>query len=212
MKRGALYLAEAPDWFITQYAEFLQFMNEEWGVPLVSSVKWESYPDSYGAHNGVRLGDQAWLGYHGFLAHQHVANNLHGDVLIPVTRILEAATGTGDDMAFTEAELRKFIREEAQKALGDGGNNWVNADALLPPGSKSTDQISPVGMILQSFNKLSAQLKALQLAEADDATLAQVVQALNDKLGTGTQGALTKDDLKQALVEVFHSADTGTSA
>lgn len=210
MKAGAMYLAEPPDWFIEQYGEFLQFMNEEWGVPLVSSVKWESYPASYGKNNGVRLGDQAWLSYHGFLAHQHVANNDHGDVLVPVKMILAAAI-SGDDMALS-ADDKKWLDDMVDaKIRWYLGQPWVNADSLLPSGAKSDDKIAPVTMIQNAYLKLAAQLKAIQTVVGDDPTLDQIVQAFTDRVIQGG-GTLDKEALKQALVEVFHSADANTTA
>lgn len=89
------YLPNAPDWWLDDMAEFFAFMHVQWGIPLRSTVSWESYPSSYGLRNGVRLGASAWLGYSGILAHQHVFGNDHGDVwLNMIQEIIKRAGGT----------------------------------------------------------------------------------------------------------------------
>lgn len=89
-----MYLPDAPDWWIDSMAEFFGFMHEQWGVPLRSTVTWKSYPASYGLSNGVRLGASSWLNYSGFLGHQHVFGNDHGDVwLRMINEIIKRAGG-----------------------------------------------------------------------------------------------------------------------
>lgn len=151
-----MFLPNAPDWWHEELAKFLKFMNEAWGVPLVSTVKWESYPESYGLHNGVRLTGSTWLGYHGILAHQHAAENDHGDVFLAIQKAIAAAKGD-DDMAFSEAELRAIVNSEVKKVLADA---WVNADDLTDdPDAK----ISPLGMILQAFKRTPQRIFGAKL-------------------------------------------------
>ena len=47
--------------------------------PTESSVNWKAYPASYGTDNGVRLRNGHWTEYTGWLGHQHVPQNVHGD-------------------------------------------------------------------------------------------------------------------------------------
>jgi len=57
------------------------------GMKSQSNVTWKAYgngglngsPTSYGTNNGVRLGWGAWAKYEGWLGHQHVPGNVHGD-------------------------------------------------------------------------------------------------------------------------------------
>jgi peptidoglycan hydrolase-like protein with peptidoglycan-binding domain len=89
-----LFIPDAPEWWEDELAKFLAFMHQQWGVPLTSSVRWKSYPASYGTSNGVRLSASSWLAYKGVLAHQHVYGNDHGDVwLDKIKRILAKAGG-----------------------------------------------------------------------------------------------------------------------
>ncbi|MGP3971520.1 hypothetical protein [Streptomyces sp. 6N223] len=57
-------------------------------------MTWKPYPASYGP-NGVRLTGAQWLAYYGWLGHQHVPENDHGDPGdIDFARVLEHAKGT----------------------------------------------------------------------------------------------------------------------
>ena len=62
-------------------------MHEELGIPL-RSPQWRSYPESYG-RSEVRMGGYQWDEYAGFLGHQHVPENSHGDPgLFPWQRMM----------------------------------------------------------------------------------------------------------------------------
>lgn len=65
------------------------------GIPVESSVSWVAYPASYGKSAAQRLSAAAWTGYRGFLGHQHVPENSHGDPgAIPIDTVLRAAGAT----------------------------------------------------------------------------------------------------------------------
>lgn len=49
------------------------------GVQPTSSVIFKAYPSSYGLYNGVRLTSSQWDNYAGWLGHENVPNNDHGD-------------------------------------------------------------------------------------------------------------------------------------
>lgn len=74
-----LYWPDAPDWALRELAKFVAWAHDKHGIPLRSAVRWAAYPGSYGTSNGVRLTGSQWLGYYGWLGHQHVPENLHGD-------------------------------------------------------------------------------------------------------------------------------------
>lgn len=72
----------------------------EWGVPLTSTVRWVSYPASYGVGASQRLSGPAYDAYRGHLGHQHAPGNSHGDPgNIDIVRLLrfarEITGGTG---------------------------------------------------------------------------------------------------------------------
>jgi hypothetical protein len=105
-----VFWPDAPDWLIAELAEFVHWLRDTWGVQAISTVRWKSYPGSYGVSNGVRLGDSAWLAYRGILAHEHVANNDHGDCgLFPAARLLDAVAQLdgADDMSQADVDAIK---------------------------------------------------------------------------------------------------------
>lgn len=60
-------------------ADLAVWLEAEWGVPRVCTVQFLTYPESFGAGNGVRLEGAAWERYTGWLGHMHAAENDHGD-------------------------------------------------------------------------------------------------------------------------------------
>jgi hypothetical protein len=56
------------------------------------ALAFEAYPASYGTSNGVRLSDSQFDTYSGWLGHQHVPQNDHGDPgAFPWARLVELA-------------------------------------------------------------------------------------------------------------------------
>lgn len=87
-----IYWPAAPDWALLEFAKVVRWAYDNHAVPMTSTVTWRGYPDSYGASNGVRLSNAAWTNYRGWLGHQHVPENLHGDPgAFPMARVLAYA-------------------------------------------------------------------------------------------------------------------------
>jgi hypothetical protein len=108
------------------------------------------------------------------------------------------------------AEDKLAIKGIVQSVLADP---WVNADQLLPTGSKQDAQLSPLNMILQAYLKTNAlEQKLLGQTDTVEATLAGLqtddtklqaaVDALNAKVGTGAGGALSKQDVLDAVQQI----------
>jgi hypothetical protein len=57
----------------------MRWIESQTDIPRESTVTFKAYPGSYGINNGVRLGNRAWGFYAGWLGHQHVPENEHGD-------------------------------------------------------------------------------------------------------------------------------------
>lgn len=75
------FLAQVAAWFAA-----------EWDVPLTSTVRWVSYPASYGLRASQRLTSAAYDAYRGHLGHQHAPGNSHGDPGdIDIARLLRFA-------------------------------------------------------------------------------------------------------------------------
>lgn len=87
-----IYWPAAPDWALLGFAKVVRWAYDNHAVPMTSAVTWKAYPDSYGAKNGVRLSNTAWTDYRGWLGHQHVPENLHGDPgAMPMGKVLAYA-------------------------------------------------------------------------------------------------------------------------
>lgn len=81
-KAGVDYVfwPDAPDWLLAEVAKRLAWLRDEHGIPVTSPVAgvWAPYPSSAG--NGPqRLTFQAWENLRGWVGHQHVPENDHGD-------------------------------------------------------------------------------------------------------------------------------------
>ncbi|MGY0065117.1 peptidoglycan-binding protein (plasmid) [Streptomyces sp. LZ34] len=86
-----IFWPEAPDWALRELAKFVKWAHDKHGVRLASTVTWKAYPASYGT-NGVRLTQSQWNAYYGWLGHQHVPENDHGDPgSLPFDKVLAYA-------------------------------------------------------------------------------------------------------------------------
>lgn len=100
-------------WFAEQV---VQPICKALDIPMRSTVRWVSYPASYGTQAPQRLSPAAWDAYSGILGHQHAADNDHGDPgSIDIAWILRAATEEEDDM--TEAQLNALVERTAKKVV-----------------------------------------------------------------------------------------------
>lgn len=75
---GDQYITYFPQGYLDGIAAWMRWVEAQFGVPRSCGVTFESYPASYG-NNGVRLQGSAWNNYSGWLGHQHVPENDHGD-------------------------------------------------------------------------------------------------------------------------------------
>lgn len=73
------YVPNYPNWFWEQLADFLIWLNKEWGTPLVAPMKFVSW-----AHSN-RMSESQWNNFKGVAGHQHVPHNDHTDPgIIPI--------------------------------------------------------------------------------------------------------------------------------
>jgi nucleoid-associated protein YgaU len=93
-----IFWPDAPDWCLAELGKFVRWCHDQHGIKMQSTVTWKPYKKgqvggSYGA-NGVRLSGKQWLNYYGWLGHQHVPENSHGDPGdLNFARVLEHARG-----------------------------------------------------------------------------------------------------------------------
>lgn len=101
-----IYWPEAPDWALAELAKLVRWLKENHLVKAQSTVTWKAYPGSYG-NSDVRLSGAEWTAYYGWLGHQHVPENDHGDPgNINFKRVLELANGeVNENVAITKADV-----------------------------------------------------------------------------------------------------------
>lgn len=204
-KAGVDYLfwPDAPDWALAEVAKLVKWLADNHGFKLVSTVTWKAYPGSYGASNGVRLSGAQWLDYYGWLGHQHVPENLHGDPGdLDMAKILAYAkgsiTGSSDNVALTKDDIHNIWYADEIPAQPEPYNNpdwdtnktWTVKYAVyttVRAGREANARLEELkGRLATADSKLDslkAQVESLQLAGIDlDALAAKVADVLHDRL------------------------------
>lgn len=74
-----IFWPQAPDWALREMAEYVAWLHENHGVPLVAPAKWPPYPSSFGNGQGQRMSAAEWNRFRGVCGHMHVVENDHGD-------------------------------------------------------------------------------------------------------------------------------------
>jgi hypothetical protein len=96
------------------YEKLIEPLSAEYDIPL-TALTFQAYPASYGARgvtNTVRLSGSGFDRFSGWLGHQHVPENVHGDPgAFPWTRMMEA------QMALNEAQTTAAAKAGALAAL-----------------------------------------------------------------------------------------------
>lgn len=72
------FVGNWPDWYYDGIAKLMRWVETNAHVQRSTSVRFLAYPASYG-NNGVRLNSLQWQRATGWLGHQHVDQNDHGD-------------------------------------------------------------------------------------------------------------------------------------
>jgi hypothetical protein len=172
-----MFWPNAPDWALQGLADFCVWLRNEWDVPCTSTVRWVSYPASYGFNASQRLGGSAWLAYRGILGHQHVPENDHGDPgLFPMSRMLsftnpveEFVLATKDDVKAALLEVLKanpgvigsaVHSQQLYRDVDDNGNPFTVGLALHNNRSND-DKIDAVNVRLDNLT-----VKVTALADA----------------------------------------------
>ena len=87
-----IFWPAAPDWALHEMAEYVAWLHEYHGVPLVAPDEWPSYPSSYANGRGQRMTFDAWNKFRGVCGHMHVPENDHGDPgSIDIKKVLQFA-------------------------------------------------------------------------------------------------------------------------
>ncbi|WP_326808187.1 LysM peptidoglycan-binding domain-containing protein [Streptomyces sp. NBC_01775] len=144
-KAGTDYLfwPDAPDWALAEMGKFVRWCHDHHGIKMQSTVTWKPYKKgqaggSYGA-NGVRLSGKQWQGYYGWLGHQHVPENSHGDPGdIDMARVLAHARGTTASTYTVKAgdTLSSIARQHDTTWQQLAQLNGLKAPYTIHPGDK----------------------------------------------------------------------------
>lgn len=111
--RKFIFWPDAPDWALKEVAKLVRWLSDNHKIQIKSTVTWKAYPASYG-NSSVRLTGAQWNAYYGWLGHQHVPENDHGDPgNIDFDRVIQFALGEaptgGDSVALTTEDVKKFF-------------------------------------------------------------------------------------------------------
>lgn len=116
-----IYWPAAPDWALRDLGHFVGWCRDNHGIRAESTVEWIPYPSS----RDVRLTGAQWNAYYGWLGHQHVPENDHGDPgNIDFDRVIAYATGTAKPpttgTTMPEKPNRSVLRRQENLVLLDG--------------------------------------------------------------------------------------------
>lgn len=173
--RDYLFWPDAPDWALAELGKLVRWAHDHHGIRMQSTVKWKPYPSSYGA-NGVRLTAAQWTRYYGWLGHQHVPENTHGDPGdLDFARVLEHAKGTASnssseesDMPISDADAKKIARAV-----------WETDGIVDVPWGSDTNRTWKAESVLSHLGEVTREnrgrIKALQ---AEVGALTEVVTRL----------------------------------
>jgi len=100
------------------YRKVIEPLSKAYGIPL-KARPFQAYPSSYGPNgktNTVRLSGTAFDNYSGWLGHQHVPENVHGDPgAFPWARMMAAVAAEEEEMAGpTEKDFKTWMKEVLQ--------------------------------------------------------------------------------------------------
>jgi hypothetical protein len=84
--RDYIYYPDAPDWVLYEVAAMMIRVSALCGIDRRLIKDWLPYPKSYG-NSAVRMSLSEWDNFGAWCAHQHAAENSHGDVFLDVARL-----------------------------------------------------------------------------------------------------------------------------
>ncbi|MFD3522870.1 hypothetical protein [Streptomyces sp. NPDC058653] len=194
-----LFWPAAPDWALAELGKFVKWAHDQHRVQPRSTLVWKPYKKgqvggSYGA-NGVRLTGAQWNAYYGWLGHQHVPENDHGDPGdLDFARVLAHATGSNppeeEDMPISDADARKIW-------LTDGFFKNPN-----PATAKENPYITPATG-LRNIEIVTRRMEATLAAQT------AAITALAGKVGSGDDTETIVAAVRQAITDAVAKADTG---
>jgi len=200
-KAGVDYIfwPDAPDWALAELGKFVAWAHDQHGIPLRSTVTWKPYKKgqvggSYGA-NGVRLSGSQWNAYYGWLGHQHVPENDHGDPGdLNFARVLAHATGA---QAPEEDPMAGMTEKDIFNAV------W-KTDAIAAP-ADAKDAKTNVNWQPQSILRdVQARVRRMDVTLAAQSA---AITALAGQVGKGTDTATVVAAVEKAIKDAVIKVD-----
>jgi hypothetical protein len=108
-----MFWPEAPRWALDGVREFMRWIEGQHGIPRSAPTLWLPYPESYG-NTRARMTSAQWSAFRGWCAHQHVPENVHGDVKLDIEYLLSLE----DEMA--TQPMIWFARERGDRRVWVG--------------------------------------------------------------------------------------------
>lgn len=194
--RKFVYWPEAPEWALKGVAELVRWLSDNHKIQIKSTVTWRAYPSSYGAFASQRLTGAEWEKYYGWLGHQHVPENDHGDPGdIDFDRVMQLAlSGTGEgEVALTSDDVAKVFKTDGVLKAGDNSktNPFWTAESYLYEilkVSKSAESVAKgartdVAGVKLAVEALAAKVDSLSVGGVDlDALAVKVADELYKRM------------------------------
>lgn len=165
-----IFWPDAPDWALAELGKFVRWCHDEHGIKMRSTVRWTPYPESYGG-GSYRLSGGEWRGYYGWLGHQHVPENDHGDPgNINFSRVLEYARGEAqkeDEMSY-DSVMRHDGKMRSAWGIGTDNETWMAESVIehIGYGVHGLEQQMP--KLLAKLDALTETVKVLASREQVD--------------------------------------------
>ncbi|RCK68255.1 hypothetical protein DT076_16530 [Desertihabitans brevis] len=137
-----VYWPDPPAHALRDLADHLAWLHDEWGIRLDTPARFLPYPSSYGSARGQRLTVAQWNRLYGWVGHQHVPENDHGDPgNLPIGRLLDLARGgtaapvqPAPPPAPAEKGLLDIMTKHINTVQGDDQTVAANSVATLRTG------------------------------------------------------------------------------
>ncbi|WP_426566366.1 hypothetical protein ACPPVT_07420 [Angustibacter sp. McL0619] len=142
------------------YRKVIKPASDALHIPI-AAPSFQAYPDSFGESNPRRFSGPHFDTYSGWLGHQHVPENDHGDPgAFPWDRMIAAAGGNQEDEVVTDADKKDIADLAVSELLGKS----VQVGSTTEPFGLAT------GRTRATVKRLEPQLAALSAAVAALAT------------------------------------------
>ncbi|MYT26670.1 hypothetical protein GTW69_41495 [Streptomyces sp. SID7760] len=164
-----IFWPDAPDWLLAELGRVVRWAYDHHGIKMQSTVTWKAYKrgqagGSYGA-NGVRLTGAQWGAYYGWLGHQHVPENDHGDPGdLNFARVLVYARGENPDPSEEDDMPTPKDLWSYQVDIPDGRKVSVG-DILAWTDNRHNALFNHITAVEAKLEKLTAAVEALAAAK-----------------------------------------------